>query len=145
MYRLHPSWVAVRELVAAGRIGRLTAIHSWFSYFNDDPADIRNIRSAGGGALYDVGCYNVNLSRMLFGSEPTDVQAVIARDEASGVDIVTSAMLDFPGRRGQLHLLDPDRVGPAGPHLRDDGAHLHRDPVQHPARPADAGLPDGRR
>jgi predicted dehydrogenase len=89
MYRLHPSWVAVRELVATGRIGRLTAIHSWFSYFNDDPADIRNIRSAGGGALYDVGCYNVNLSRMLFGSEPTDVQAVIARDG-------TSAMLTFP-------------------------------------------------
>ncbi len=44
MYRLHPSWVAVRELVASGRIGRLTAIQSWFSYFNDDPANIRNIR-----------------------------------------------------------------------------------------------------
>ena len=43
MYRLHPSWVAVRELVAAGRIGRLTAVHSWFSYHNDDPANIRNI------------------------------------------------------------------------------------------------------
>ena len=73
MYRLHPSWVAVRELVAGGRIGRLTAIDSWFSYFNDDPANIRNIRSAGGGALFDVGCYNVNLSRMLFGAEPSDV------------------------------------------------------------------------
>ena len=36
MYRLHPSWVAVRELVASGRIGRLTAVQSWFSYFNDD-------------------------------------------------------------------------------------------------------------
>ena len=45
MYRLHPSWVAVRELVAAGRIGRLVAVDSWFSYFNDDPANIRNIRA----------------------------------------------------------------------------------------------------
>jgi predicted dehydrogenase len=96
MYRLHPSWVAVRELVAAGRIGRLTAVHSWFSYFNDDPANIRNIRSVGGGALYDIGCYQVNLSRMLFGDEPIDVQAVITRDPTSGVDIVTSAMLTFP-------------------------------------------------
>ena len=95
MYRLHPSWVAVRELVAAGRIGRLTAVHSWFSYHNDDPANIRNIRDVGGGALYDVGSYNVNLSRMLYGSEPTDVQAVITRDPASGVDIVTSALLTF--------------------------------------------------
>ncbi len=96
MYRLHPSWVAVRELVAAGRIGRLTAVHSWFSYFNDDPANIRNIRSVGGGALYDIGCYQVNLSRMLFGVEPIDVEAVITRDPTSGVDIVTSALLTFP-------------------------------------------------
>jgi predicted dehydrogenase len=96
MYRLHPSWIAVRELVASGRIGRLVAVDSWFSYFNDDPANIRNIRAIGGGALYDVGCYNVNLSRMLFGSEPVDVKATIARDPTSGVDIVTSAMLAFP-------------------------------------------------
>jgi predicted dehydrogenase len=82
-------------LVAAGRIGRLTAVHSWFSYFNDDPVNIRNIRDVGGGALYDVGSYNVNLSRMLYSSEPTDVQAVITRDPASGVDIVTSALLTF--------------------------------------------------
>src|SRR6266508_619378 len=51
MYRLHPSWVATRALVASGRIGRLAAVQSWFSYFNDDPANIRNIREYGGGAL----------------------------------------------------------------------------------------------
>ena len=71
MYRLHPSWEAVRELVASGRIGRLRAVQSWFSYFNDDPNDIRNVAELGGGALYDIGCYSINLSRMLFGSEPT--------------------------------------------------------------------------
>ena len=58
MYRQHPSWIAVRELVASGRIGRLQAVDSWFSYFNDDPANIRNILDAGGGALYDIGCYS---------------------------------------------------------------------------------------
>ncbi|MBI2775709.1 MAG: Gfo/Idh/MocA family oxidoreductase [Chloroflexi bacterium] len=95
MYRLHPSWVAVRELVASGRIGRLMAVQSWFSYFNDDPANIRNIRAAGGGALYDIGCYSVNLSRMLFGGEPTRVEASIQRDPVSGVDVVTSGLLEF--------------------------------------------------
>jgi predicted dehydrogenase len=95
MYRHHPSWVAVRELVAAGRIGRLTAVQSWFSYYNDDPTNIRNIRDVGGGALYDIGCYNVNLSRMLFGVEPTGVSAAITRDPVMGVDIVTSAVLEF--------------------------------------------------
>ncbi len=84
MYRQHPSWVAVRELVASGRIGRLQAVDSWFSYFNDDPANIRNILDAGGGALYDIGCYSVNLSRMLFGAEPRRVRAAIRRDPSSG-------------------------------------------------------------
>ena len=145
MYRLHPSWVAVRELVASGRIGRLTAVESWFSYYNDDPANIRNIAAYGGGALFDIGCYSVNLSRMLFGTEPERVEASIVRDPASGVDILTSGLLAVRGRRGDLHLLDPCRAGPAGPRLRDRGADLRRHPLQHPARPADARLPDGRR
>ena len=97
MYRLHPSWVAVRELVASGRIGQLAAVQSWFSYYNDDPADIRNIADAGGGALYDIGCYNVNLSRMLFGAEPSRVEAAIVRDPDSGVDVLTSGLLAFDG------------------------------------------------
>ena len=97
MYRLHPSWVAVRELVGSGRIGRLMAVKSWFSYFNDDPANIRNIRAAGGGALMDIGCYSIDLSRMLFGGEPVRVEGSIRRDPASGVDVVTSALLEFAG------------------------------------------------
>jgi predicted dehydrogenase len=97
MYRLHPSWVAVRELVATGRIGKLVAVQSWFSYFDDDPENIRNIREVGGGALYDIGCYSVNLSRMLFEGEPTRVESSIRRDPGSGVDILTSGLLEFPG------------------------------------------------
>jgi predicted dehydrogenase len=95
MYRLHPSWVAVRELVASGRIGRLVAVQSWFSYYNDDATNIRNIREVGGGALYDIGCYNVNLSRMLFGAEPLRVEASMVRDPASGVDVLTSGFMEF--------------------------------------------------
>ena len=95
MYRHHPSWVAARGLVEAGRIGRLSAVQTWFSYFNDDAADIRNIRAFGGGALFDIGCYAVNLSRMLFDGEPTRIAASMQRDPESGVDVLTSAILDF--------------------------------------------------
>jgi predicted dehydrogenase len=97
MYRHHPSWVAVTELVAAGRIGRLEAIQTWFSYYNDDPANIRNQLDAGGGALFDIGCYAVNLSRMLFDAEPVAVRASIRRDPVTGVDTTTSAILEFDG------------------------------------------------
>lgn len=98
MYRLHPLWVEVRRLVAEGAIGEVLAIQSVFSYHNVDPNDIRNIVEFGGGALYDVGCYPINLARMLFDSEPTDVKASIRRDPDFGTDVVTSAVLDFAGR-----------------------------------------------
>jgi predicted dehydrogenase len=97
MYRIHPSWVAVRELLAAGRIGRLQTVQSWFSYYNDDPRNIRNIADAGGGALMDIGCYSINLSRMLFGAEPERVEAAILRDPDMEIDVLTSGLLVFPG------------------------------------------------
>jgi predicted dehydrogenase len=95
MYRLHPSWVAARALVDSGRIGRLMAVQSWFSFYNDDPANIRNVLASGGGALYDIGCYGVNLSRMLFGGEPTRVTGFVIRDAVNGTDVVASGILGF--------------------------------------------------
>ncbi len=95
MYRLHPSWVKVKQLVSSGAIGELRAIQTRFAYFNDDPDNIRNRLETGGGALMDIGCYAINLSRMLFGSEPTGVSAAVSRDPGSGVDILTSALLEF--------------------------------------------------
>jgi predicted dehydrogenase len=95
MYRLHPSWEEVRRLVHGGRIGQLRAVQTWFSYSNTDPANIRNQLEAGGGALYDIGCYAINLSRMLFDEEPADVHATVVREPETGVDVLTSAILEF--------------------------------------------------
>ena len=95
MYRFHPTWRAALELVAEGRIGRLTAVDSWFSYFNDDVTNIRNVLAFGGGALYDIGCYGVSLSRLLFGAEPVAVSGTIRRDPGTGVDVLTVGTLAF--------------------------------------------------
>jgi len=95
MYRLHPSWVKVREMVSSGAIGALCSVQTRFAYFNDNPANIRNQLKTGGGALMDIGCYAINVSRMLFGGEPTRVQASIRRHPDFGTDVVTSALLDF--------------------------------------------------
>jgi predicted dehydrogenase len=97
MYRQHPSWVEAVRLVREGAIGELLAVQTWFSYFNDDPANIRNRTDNGGGALMDIGCYAINLSRMLFEGEPSSVHASVRRDPTMGIDIVTSAILEFPG------------------------------------------------
>jgi predicted dehydrogenase len=97
MYRHHPTWVAVVRLVREGRIGDVQGISTWFSYFNDDPANIRNRRENGGGALMDIGCYPINASRMLTGEEPDDVASSVRLDPILGVDTLTSAVLTFPG------------------------------------------------
>ena len=70
MVRTHPRWLRARELIRAGRIGQLRSISGQFSYFNRDPANIRNIRESGGGALLDMGCYPITLSRFIYGEEP---------------------------------------------------------------------------
>lgn len=112
MYRLHPMWAKVRELVDSGAIGEVGSIQTVFSYFNDDPTNIRNIPEVGGGALFDIGCYAINVARMLFGSEPTAVKGSIRRDQSLGTDVVTSALLDFGGRHSTFTCstqLEPDQ------------------------------------
>lgn len=96
MVRTHPQWLAVRDLIRAERIGKLQAINGFFSYYNDDAGNIRNKVETGGGALFDIGCYCINVSRFITGEEPRRVSALIERDENSGVDKLTSAIMDFP-------------------------------------------------
>jgi predicted dehydrogenase len=96
MVRTHPRWLRARHLVRAGRIGELRSISGQFSYFNRDPANIRNIRESGGGALLDLGCYPITLSRFMYGEEPVRAFGAIDRDPASGTDCLTSAILEFP-------------------------------------------------
>ena len=59
MYRFHPQWERTLSLVADGGIGDLRTVHSFFSYANLDPADIRDQPALGGGGLMDIGCYCV--------------------------------------------------------------------------------------
>jgi predicted dehydrogenase len=96
MARTHPQWQAVRELVDSGRIGELRLITGHFSYFKDDPTNIRSRPEFGGGALMDIGCYPVTLSRLVYRSEPSRVMAAIERHPVQGVDRLTSAVMEFP-------------------------------------------------
>jgi predicted dehydrogenase len=95
MVRTHPQWVAARALVRAGRIGELRSIEAVFSYFNRDPANIRNIPAAGGGALMDIGCYPIQISRFVYGAEPRRVLGLVERDPEMKTDRLTSAILEF--------------------------------------------------
>lgn len=95
MVRHHPQWRRARALVRDGAIGRLRVVQGAFSYFNDDPANIRNDPDIGGGALYDIGVYPIVAARYLFGAEPRRVLGLIERDPSFGIDRLTSGLLDF--------------------------------------------------
>jgi len=95
MIRSCRQWLRLRELLNEGRVGELRSILGFFSYFNIDPANIRNQVECGGGALMDIGCYLVHASRYAFAQEPTRVVAGIDRDPQTHTDRLTSAILDF--------------------------------------------------
>ncbi|MGH7592611.1 MAG: Gfo/Idh/MocA family protein [Gemmatimonadales bacterium] len=95
MYRCHPRWQRVRQLVVDGAVGEIGSVHTMFSYDNRDPGNIRNVAAMGGGAWLDIGCYGVSVARFLFGIEPIAVDASQQIDPVFGIDRLTSAVLDF--------------------------------------------------
>lgn len=148
MVRSHPQWIAARDLIKQNRIGKLQAINGFFSYFNTDAANIRNKIETGGGALMDIGCYCINVSRFILEAEPRRVSALIERDAATGIDKLTSAILDFSGchstftcstqltpfqrmqffgTKGRIEVEIPFNIPPATPTriFVDDGSDLY--------------------
>lgn len=95
MYRYHPQWVRAKKLVGEGKIGTLRTIHSFFSYYNDDPANVRNMAEIGGGGLMDIGCYNISLARFIFDKEPQRVVGIVEYDPQFKTDRLASGMMDF--------------------------------------------------
>jgi predicted dehydrogenase len=146
MVRFHLQWLRARELVRSGELGVVRTVHAMFSYFDDDPSDVRNQATIGGGALYDIGCYPIVAGRFLFEAEPERVIAMFDRDPAFHTDRTVSALVDFGqsrrlaftastqsvpyqrmhiiGTKQRLELLVPfsPRPDAAAPLFLDDGA-----------------------
>ncbi len=95
MYRHHPQWIRALQLINEGGIGLVKNVHSFFSYFNKDPENIRNMSEIGGGGLMDIGCYCISLARLIFDSEPQRVMGKIEYDPNFKTDRICSGILDF--------------------------------------------------
>ena len=95
MYRFHPQWLFVKKLIDDSRIGDVRTIQAFFSYFNNDPENIRNKKDTGGGGLMDIGCYCISQSRFILNQEPARVFGILEYDEKMGIDRMASAIMDF--------------------------------------------------
>ncbi len=95
MVRHATQWIAARNLVKKGKIGEVRAIQVFFSYFNRDPKNVRNMADIGGGGLLDIGCYPITVSRFIFGAEPKRVVATLERDPKFKTDRTGGGLADF--------------------------------------------------
>ncbi len=111
MVRYHPQWLRTREIIRSGELGEVRAVRAVFSYFNDDPNDVRNKPEIGGGALMDIGCYPVTGGRFFFEAEPERVVALIDRCPRFGTDRQASVIADFGGGRQLAFTVSTQLVG----------------------------------
>lgn len=95
MYRFHPQWRKVEQLVQDHALGTIRSLHAQFTYFKDEPENIRNNPEWGGGGLMDIGCYCISVARLLFNAEPLRVCVKLHQHPEYGVDILTSGILEF--------------------------------------------------
>ena len=97
MYKHHPQWIHALNIVRTNQLGKVKYIRTSFAYNNPNPKNIRNIKEYGGGAIMDIGCYAISLSRFILQQEPTQVMALMEQDDSFKTDTLSTAILDFNG------------------------------------------------
>jgi predicted dehydrogenase len=100
MWRHHPQYARISEILASGEVGTLIHFRGVFTY--SAPPDLTNLRwqpAHGGGALLDVAVYPINAARAYVGEEPEAVYAAAVLEPSSGVDRHTSGLLEFADGR----------------------------------------------
>lgn len=132
LYRCHPRWTKLREIIGSGVIGEVRSLQAAFCF---DGSSVRRLleRAMGGGALMDIGCYPLSWLRWIAGAEPV-VTTCNAQLNSDGVDLSASATLRFPdgvlahfhtsctthryvaatifGSRGRIEITEPWRSPP---------------------------------
>jgi predicted dehydrogenase len=83
-------------MVRGGALGELRSVFGYFSYFLLEPGNIRNRADAGGGSMWDIGCYPITTSRFVLGEEPTRVVSTVEYDPGLKTDRLVSFMLEYP-------------------------------------------------
>lgn len=97
MYRYHPRYKLIKQMIADGEIGEVRHIRGGFTFNNGASTDnVRYVKEWGGGSLYDVGCYPISAARYILEREPiaTTVQAMFS-EKHGGVDMMASGLLEF--------------------------------------------------
>ncbi len=96
MYRFHPQTTHVKRMLADGAIGDLQTISATFTFPLRSEENIRLSKTLAGGAVMDVGCYCINVMRLMTGEEPIQAKAVARLGVQTEVDESLAGTLIFP-------------------------------------------------
>ena len=154
MYQFHAQHKRVKDIIQTGEIGEVKYMYASHSFLLKDDNNIRLSPEKGGGALYDVGCYNVHAIRHLLDAEPAEVMGFADTDNRYGVDLTTTvhfkmdngarAMFDcsfemvgrneyhIVGTHGEIicrHAYRPDLVGHHGALIVKSGGETRKEMI----------------
>lgn len=98
-FRHHPLHLKTKEILDSGRIGTLGNIRSTFctgvsANRRKPERNWRFNRAKGGGAVYDLGCYNTHHARFIADADPIRVYAT--GEFGDEVDETVAALYEFP-------------------------------------------------
>lgn len=85
----------VKEIVDSGVIGKIRYLESKHSTYDTNREGIRYQKENGGGAVYDVTCYNVSLASYLLGKDPQDMHVYCGFDQQTGVDTSDAVLMRY--------------------------------------------------
>lgn len=97
MYRFHPQFQRIQEIIQSGIIGEVRSVRTNFTY-PMQPARLYRVErpiSQGGGAMWDIGCYAIHAARSAFGNSKAQSVSALANYNKHGADISSSGIIDF--------------------------------------------------
>lgn len=94
-YRHSPLVQKVKKLIDEGAIGKVLYLESHLTDVLTDMGNIRMKKDLGGGAFYDMDCYNINVISYLKGGKPVSVKAMAQMDPERGVDVGNVMIMQY--------------------------------------------------
>ena len=95
---LLPLYDRLRSILAAGTIGQVKQITCQYGFVASGARKDRKFNSSlGGGALLDIGIYNLGFLRILTGQDPQKVETKEVHINEYGTDDYSRLLLTYPG------------------------------------------------
>lgn len=93
MYRFANRVAILKKLLDDEAIGKVTSIYASHHFVLKDAKNVRVNAQLGGGSIWDIGCYPVNIISMIMGDDPISICA--QKIDFQNVDFALAAVMKY--------------------------------------------------